>query len=319
MQSKITLRKIYTAFFFVGIFFIPFNEFEGWSLLGEYSDEAATYFFLGGFILLVIESLFKGKINIPYNNSLSFLLISFLIWTLVSTLINYNTVSTNYFKQITGFNRYIRQSFSLIISAVIFTIFFWNVIRNYSVYNIFLKIRRVFFYSFIFVAIYGFIEIGNVFFNMGFLMPILESFDLFPFVNTKIHVAHRLGISSITFEVPALGTYLLTILPWMLSYIYTEKRWIKFAPTFAILILLYFSDSRSALIIISVQLLVLIGLLIYDKRYRSKILRFLRYSLMLIVLLTFNYSEQITSTVAERIDRINFSKNLTENVSNKSR
>ena len=33
----------------------------------------------------------------------------------------------------------------------------------------------------------------------------------------------------------------------------------------------------------------------------------------------FNYSEQITSTVAERIDRINFSKNLTENVSNKSR
>src|SRR5690625_7600702 len=125
MQSKITLRKIYTAFFFLGVFYIPFNDFEGLSFLGEYKNEAATYFFLLGFLILIIESLLKGKINITYRNSLSIVLILFIVWTFLSTLINIYTVLESYYKQSYGINRYIMQSISSFISLLIYPIFFF--------------------------------------------------------------------------------------------------------------------------------------------------------------------------------------------------
>lgn len=319
MLSHITLRKIYTIFFFLGIFFIPFNEFEGWPLLGEYSDEAATYFFLIGFILVIIESILKGRISVQYKNSLSVLLILFILWSAVSTLLNFGTVSENMFKGISGINRYFRQNVSLLMSALVFTIFFWNVIKNFSVYKIFILIRRFLLYSLIIVSIYGFIEIAIVFFNMYFLLPVLESFDILPFVNTKLHIGHRIGISSITFEVPALGTYLLTIFPWMVSYLLTSKKIFRFIPTICILILLFFSDSRSALIIILIQLIALVFLFIYDPKYRVQTLKFLIYTVVLATIGMLIQSDQIIETTKEKADRINFSKNLTENVSNKSR
>ena len=314
-----SLRKIYTILFFLGIFFIPFNEFEGLSFLGEYSDEASIYFFLSSFIILIIDTLFRGKIGIPYKNSLALLLITFLIWTVLSTFINYETVSTNYFKQTSGFNRYIRQSISLLIPSVILTILSWNVIKHYSVYKIFILLRKVILCSFIFVSIYGFIEIAIIFFGMGFLKPILESFDIFPFVNTNLHSIIRKGISSVTFEIPALATYLITVFPWMVSYIFTEKRIIRFIPLGVILILVFFSDSRSGLIVIFIQLICLLFLLILDSQFRKGTYKILKYGSVVVVIFLLINSESIIKTVDEKLDRLNFSKNLTENVSNKSR
>lgn len=315
-----SLRKLYTLLFFLGLFFIPFNEFEGLSFLGEYKDESATYFFLVGFIFLIVESLIRGKISIPYKNSISFVLILFIVWTFLSTVINYETVSENYFKATSGINRYFRQTFSLLISAVVFTTFFWNIIKNYSAFRIFILIRKVFLFSFIFVSVYGFIEIAIVFFGMGFLTPILESFDYFPFVNTHLHnTESRMGISSVTFEIPALGTYLITLLPWMASYIFTEKNIYKFIPLGMIMVLLFFSDSRSALVVILIQLFVFLLILIHDLKYRKNTLRFLKYGTVLISILLLIKSEEIVTTVSEKADRLNFSKNLTQSISNKSR
>lgn len=314
-----SVRKLYTIFFALGIFFIPFNQFEGLPFLGEYSDESATYFFLIGLVFLLIESFVIGKISIPYKNSLTLLLFLFIIWTAFSTLINIETVSTSYFKQTSGFNRYIRQSISLIISAVFFTIFFWNVIKNYAVFEIFKFIRKIILYSFLFVSVYGFIEIAIVFFGMGFLKPVLESFEYFPFVNTYYHEGGRIGISSVTFEIPSLGTYLITVFPWMVSYIYTEKKLYKYIPLLFILILLFFSDSRSALIVILSQIAVFTFLLILDSRYRKKTLKILRFGIALVVLATFVKSDQIIKTVEEKADRVDFVNNLTSSVSNQSR
>jgi len=38
------LNKILKYLFFVGVFFIPFNSFEGLSFLGEFSKEASVFF-----------------------------------------------------------------------------------------------------------------------------------------------------------------------------------------------------------------------------------------------------------------------------------
>lgn len=313
----ITLKQIYTALFFLGLFFIPFNDFEGLSFLGEYKDESATYFFLIGFFILIIESVLRGKISIPYRNSLSIVLICFIVWTVVSSLLNIETILSNYYKQTSGLSRYIRQTISLLISAVIFTILFWNVIKNYSFDRIFRLIRKTFLFSLIFVAVYGFIEIGIVHFGMGFLRPLYEAFEIFPFVNTNFE--HGKRISSVAYEVPSLGNYLITIIPWMFSYILTEKNAFRFIPSFVVLILMYFSDSRTALICIMIQMVVFILILLHDERFRKTTSTFLKLGSLGLVLLLLIKSDTIIQTINERADRINFSKNLTENVSNKSR
>lgn len=313
----ITLKNLYTVLFFLGIFFIPFNEFEGLSFLGEYKNEAATYFFLIGFLFVIVEAIVKGKISIPYKNSLATVLILFIIWTGISTLINYETVSENYFKHTSGFSRYIRQTISLLISAIMFTILFWNVIRNYSITRAFLLIRKAFLYGLIFVSIYGFIEIGIVYFGIGFLTPILKSFDFFPFVNTAL--ANGTRISSVSYEVPALGNYLITIAPWMFSYIITEKKLYRFIPSLLVLILMFFSDSRTALICISIQTAIFVLILLHDIRFRRTTSALLKIGAGLFAILLIIKSESLIETFKERVDRINFSKNLNQDVSNKSR
>lgn len=314
-----TLKNIYTYLFFIGLFFIPFNEFEGLSFLGEYKSEAATYFFLFAFGLLLLDSFYKKKIDFPYKQPLVILLIMFVLWTFFATLMNFDTVSDNFYKQTSGVSRYIRQTISLLISAGCFTFLFWNVIKDVSLAQIILKIRKVLLYSFIFVAIYGFIEIGIVFFGLGFLRPILNLFEYLPFINNHLHTGGRIGISSVTFEIPALGNYLIFVTPWLLSYIFTEKKLIKFIPSIVVVVLMMFSNARAALVVITFQLICFVVILWHDQRYRKAVTMSLKVFGVLVVALLILKSENVYKAVNEKTNQLNFSKNLTKNVSNKSR
>lgn len=315
----ITLKQIYTLLFLLGIFFIPFNEFDGLSFLGEYKDEAASYFFLLGFAIAVVENLLAKKIHFPYKHPLIVLLILFIVWTFASTMLNFETVSTSFYKQTSGINRYIRQTISLMISAGCFTFLFWNVIRDLDIVKSIKLIRKVILYSFIFVSVYGFIEIAIVFFGMGFLRPILGVFEFFPFVNNSLHTGHRVGISSVTYEIPALGNYLIFVTPWMLSYIFTEKKWTKFIPSLIVLILMLFSNARAALVVVGLQFIGLVFVLIHDQRYKKLTILGLKAMSILLFSLLVLKSETIIEAVSQRADQLNFSKNLTQSGSNKSR
>ena len=315
----ITLKQIYTLLFLLGIFFIPFNEFDGLSFLGEYKDEAASYFFLLGFAIAVVENLLAKKIHFPYKHPLIVLLILFIVWTFVSTMLNYETVSTNFYKQTSGINRYIRQTISLMISAGCFTFLFWNVIKDLDIVKSIKLIRKVILYSFVFVSVYAFIEIAIVFFGMGFLRPVLGAFEFFPFVNNSLHTGHRVGISSVTYEIPALGNYLIFVTPWMLSYIFTEKKVMRFVPITVILILTFFSDARAALIVISMQLFLFLLVLLHDERFRLQTINILKIGAVAVFAILMIKGSAIINTAEEKLDRINFSKNLTQSISNKSR
>lgn len=315
----ITLKQIYTLLFLLGIFFIPFNEFDGLSFLGEYKDEAASYFFLLGFAIAVVENLLAKKIHFPYKHPLIVLLILFIVWTFVSTMLNYETVSTNFYKQTSGINRYIRQTISLMISAGCFTFLFWNVIKDLDIVKSIKLIRKVILYSFVFVSVYAFIEIAIVFFGMGFLRPVLGAFEFFPFVNNSLHTGHRVGISSVTYEIPALGNYLIFVTPWMLSYIFTEKKVMRFVPITVILVLTFFSDARAALIVISMQLFLFLLVLLHDERFRLQTINILKIGAVAVFAILMIKGSAIINTAEEKLDRINFSKNLTQSISNKSR
>jgi len=315
----ITLKNIYTTLFFLGLFFIPFNDFEGSDFLGEYKNESATYFFLLGFFVLVVEVFFKKKINFPYKHPLSIMLAMFVFWTFFSTMLNLETVSENFFKYRSGINRYLRQTISLLVSALCFTSLFWNVFKNYSVVECFKKIRKVLFWSFVFVSVYGFFEIGILFFKMNFLRPIWDLFEYLPFINNSFSGGGRMGISSVTFEVPSLGNYLIMVFPWMLSYIFTEKKWQKFVPSIVAIILMLFSDARAAFVIMIIQTICFVLILLHDIRYRKITVFGLQFTVIIAGVFILLNSENIYQSIDKKLDRLNFSKNLIKDVSNQSR
>lgn len=306
------LKQLYTILFFIGLFFFSFNEFEGIEAFGEFKNEAGAFFFLAGFFVLILD----GKIGLPIKNRLFLVLMIFLIWCLITTFLNLPTVLDSYFKHTGGLNRFIRQYVSLLLSCVLFFTLYWNVIKNMTVTEILLKIRKVFFLSLVVASAYGFLETLYVVFHIGPAYPVLKLFGYFPFLEP---VVHDKRISSIAFEPPFLAIYLITIAGWMFSYILTEKKWYKFVPSLAVLVLAYFSGSRTALLVIFIQLGIFLSFLYKTANYR----KYIGYAAIFVVigvvgLLAIN-AEKVIRSVETKLESLDFKGNLTKNVSNKSR
>jgi hypothetical protein len=255
----ITLKKLYQIFFFLGLFFFPFNEYEGIAFLGEFKTEAGAIFLIIGFLLLIIESGVTNKISIPYKSIIFKILTVFLLWCFIATLLNFYYVQSNYFKHTGGINRFIRQYFALLISSLIFFIFYWNVLINMEMKDILFKIRKIFLFSLIIASVYGFFETLVSFFGFGFFLPILKLFDYFPFLEVSLHGEGR--ISSVSYEPPFLAIYLITIAGWMFSYVLTSTSKYKYIPTLLVLLLTFFSGSRTALIVVTLQFVIFLSYL----------------------------------------------------------
>jgi O-antigen ligase len=104
--------------------------------------------------------------------------------------------------------------------------------------------------------------------------PVLNIFDYFPFVDAKTDLRLK-RISSVTFEPPALGTYLITIFSWMCSYIITSKSYLRFLPALLVIALAFISGSRAAFFIIIVQAIMFVFAISQSYQYNklfSKIL-----------------------------------------------
>ena len=161
---KLNFNILNVSFFLIltGIFFLPFNSWDGISFLGEYYRDSCVLFFLLAFFPL----LFKKKIKLPFHSPIFYSLIIFLVWALLTTLINFETVIDNSFKQTSGIVRFLRQYFSLILAALILPITFYNSFLNIDSKRLIYLIRKAIYYSFIVVIVYAIIEILVVKFNM---------------------------------------------------------------------------------------------------------------------------------------------------------
>lgn len=313
----ISLYKVYYLFFVLGWFFFPFNDFKGFSFLGEFKNEAGSYFFLVGFFILILEFFINGKISIPYKSKIFQILIIFFIWCIITILLNIVQVNNSFFKHTTGFSRFMRQFISLFISAFAFLIFFWNVIKNWTSSEILFKTRKVFLVCFLFVFTYGILETLIVFFKIGSLRPVLALFDYFPFLD--VNYGNNQRISSVTYEAPSLGNYLITTSGWMFSFIFTEKNKYRFLPTFMVVFLAFFSGSRTALINITLQLLILILVLYSMKEYRKLLKQFFRGIVVFSTFLLIINGPSIVREFEKKIQSLDFAKNLKKDLSNKSR
>lgn len=315
---NINLEKIINYLFLLGLFFFGFNQVEIMPFMGEYVREFGSIFFFIGFFIIALEVLKTGKLNLPYKDNLYILLLIFYLITIFCSIVNFPTIVENYFKRTTGISRFIRQMISLTIPIFIFIPFFFRVIKNWDNNKIFFTIRKVFTTTLIFVTIYCFWELLFSYFGFYPAKYILNIYGLLPFMDPVLHSTGR--ISGITYEPPFFAIYLITISGFIFSYIITEDNFFyKFSPTITLLILTFFSGSRTGLLVIFI-IFFLFVLFLYKKNiYRKQIHYTLIISLLTISLGILANPEKIKDSISEKIESLNFVGNLKTNVSNKTR
>ena len=313
-MRSITIKNLIIPALLLGIFFIPFNSWSGIGFLGEYYRDSCFLFFSFAFVLV----LFKRRINIPVKNLIFQFLILFILWSILATLFNAHNIADYYFKQTSGLSRFINQFGSLIIASIIIPLTFYNGFKWININKTFRLIRRVVLASLIIVLIYSIIEILIVKFDMVNLKkPILNLFDYFPFTEAKTDMRLR-RISSVTFEPPALGTYLLSIAGWMFSYILTEKKNFKYLPTVIVLFLGFMSGSRAAFFAIIIQFIIASIIFLKNKKLTRNIYRIIiGFSTASILTITY-FSEPIYNYIKKEINSFKLDDS-THSLSNKSR
>lgn len=313
---KLNLNILNVSFYLIltGIFFLPFNSWNGISILGEYYRDSCVLFFLLGFFIL----LFKKKIKLPLHSPIFYSLIVFLIWAAATTALNFETVTDNYFKQTSGVIRFLRQYFSLILAAFILPITFYNSFLNIDSKRIIYLIRKAIYYSFVIVIVYAIIEVLVVKFNfINLKKPVLNLFDYFPFVEAKTDLRLK-RISSVTFEPPALGTYLITIFAWMCSYIITSKSYFRFLPALLVIVLAFISGSRAAFFIIVVQAFIFVFAISQSFQYNKIFSKIVLISAAAITIGFLAFAPKILNYVDNEIQSFKLNDN-DHSLSNKSR
>ena len=313
-MRSITIKNLIIPILLLGIFFIPFNSWSGIGFLGEYYRDSCFLFFSFAFVLV----LFKRRINIPVKNLIFQFLILFILWSILATLFNAHNIADYYFKQTSGLSRFINQFGSLIIASIIIPLTFYNGFKWININKTFRLIRRVVLASLIIVLIYSIIEILIVKLNMVNLKkPLLNLFDYFPFTEAKTDMRLR-RISSVTFEPPALGTYLLSIAGWMFSYIFTEKKNFKYLPIVIVLFLGFMSGSRAAFFAIIIQFIIASIIFLKNKKLTRNLYRvIIGFSTVSILTITY-FSEPIYNYIKKEINSFKLDDS-THSLSNKSR
>lgn len=317
-----TLRSIYIVLFFLGIFFLPFNSQppEFLNILGEYRSDSSPMFFLAAFCILFLSDIVRGKVYLPFSHPTYFVFIILFGWMCLSIFFNFENVSDYYFKQTSGWVRYLKQLAAVIIAFFMFFYLFYNVILQLGLIKAFSFIRKTMFYSLIIVFIAGMLQF-LIYAGASPLIPIFQLFDYFPFTETSLYfVLSR--VNAVSIRPPDLGMYLISISAFMFSYILTEKKaLLKYIPFLMVVFLAYASKSRTALVTVFIQILVLIywGYKNYPT-FRVLLNRGLLIGLFFVPILLYFQGETLYKGINERIESLDFTNTQSDNaVSNKSR
>ena len=313
-MKKLSIINIASSLILIGIFFLPFNSWDGVGFLGEFYRDSCFLFFSIAFVFLV----FKRRIKIPYKNLIFQILILLIIWSLLATVLNSSNILEYFFKKTTGVERFINQYGALIICTILIPLTFFNGFFTFDINNLFFRIRKILLISLSIVFAYAFIEVLIVKFGMTELKTsLLNIFDYFPFTEAKTDSLGK-RISSVSFEAPALGTYLLSISAWMFSYIMTGRSKWKFIPTIIVVSLAFLSGSRAAFFITIIQVVIFVLILLRNSRY-SKTFVNTSFSIILTSFIILGiYSKEITGYVKNEIQSFKLDDKQ-HSISNKSR
>lgn len=267
MNKKINdnkINKILYLLLFISFIFLPIDNFPFFGFAGEIGRRLGLYPFVI-IIPILIYMIFKNKSFLlnKKNPILKFILI-FYSWTFISILININNILENSFKGRTGIEK-------LILQILVIT---FMIILSYSTFYIiennklgFKDIRKFILASFILVAIYCTFELINLL-NIYDFSGIIKTISYFVH-NDNRGIVYERGIRGLSGEASYFGMYISFILPWIFSYLFTEKK-IKYVFLFIyMLIITFFTKSRFAIAIIYMQVFLYFILYIYN--FKTKI------------------------------------------------
>lgn len=269
--------KFLKLLFFLGVFFLPFNSFQGFGVGGEFSRDSSVVFFLTVTVLII---LLYQRTYLPIGSSIFKLLVLFSFWLIFSFILSIGQIVDYNFKETSGVNRFINQFGAYFISVFLLFTGYYTVFVKNNLQIMFFRIRKVLLLSFCIVSFYGILEFMILRLNIKFLEHLLSIFNFFPFTEVSLDYRNR-RLSSVTFETPAFATYLLTVAGWMFSYIITGNGIRKYIPAALVIFFSLFCGSRSSLFIIIVQLIGFVLILAKASNFKKYLIRIFRYSLIL--------------------------------------
>lgn len=308
------MNKVVDFLFYLGIVLIPFTQISGIELLREYTNESAIYcWILGGILVLADDFFIKRRINFPFNSTVVLLWSMFFSWCIFSYLLNFTEIQSNYFKYRTGNNRFIFQVFSLFLPSYFLVYYFYSIINRTGLIKVFYKIRKVLLTTFLFVFIYALLELFAGKYSINWARSLIEYLNYIPVLNKTEFYETRL--SSVSFEVPALGNYLIFIYGWMFSYVFTASKWYRrFLPSILVIALTFMSGARAALVIVLVQTIV--GWLLYVKAREIKInYQVLFCSIAIFLIVGFVNRDKVNNIIQQKMNFFD----VEHSVSNKTR
>ncbi len=247
------LINIISILFIASIVLIPADNLPYMSsIMGELGNRGAVYPFI--FIIpLMLLMLIKNK-QIYINKTIEAkILVVFFIWVIISSMVNLPFIQDSVFKG--------RSGISKIIVQMMLLVFMYSIAYGTEVIIQLKKLtlrdyRRYIAYSTIPVFIYGTIELLN-------FLGVFDFSDILKGLSYIFQTYHRgevytKGIRTICGEVSYFAMYASFVIPWIVSYIFTEKGVIKkllySGMSGYLLILLIFSKSRTAYAIIFAQI-----------------------------------------------------------------
>ncbi len=258
-RNKLTITELTAIFFATALLVLPFNEFSSLSILGELSAEAAAYPMLLVVGLYSVRMLL-GKIDFPKHVSFIFLL-GFFGWIIISGAVNIQSITENFTKGRTGYNKYVLQvilfSFMLISALAVYRL----VQRQWREQTLFM-LRRWLLYSFLLAATYSLIEIPYILFGAGWASGLLELIN--PLIRSEegagLYGGNRLR--SVSGEASWFAMFMAFALPWLLSYIFTEKggkKWFYVGLNIYAIFMIYLTYSRTAYAITAAEVMAFIS------------------------------------------------------------
>lgn len=317
------LRNISFKLILISIFLIPVTvpDYRMFLNLGEFRNETYIYPVLIAIVIFILNSLLKGKVNIPKRSPYFILIISLVIWGVFTFIFNAHNIVQSNFKDTMGVPRFFKQLLSLILVVLVIPIVLFNVFKDISQSKLFQKIENVITWSLIFVFSFAVLQILSVNYQISFAHEWIDWINKnVPIIYLKEDIFFQ-RISSVSHEPPFLGMYLIFVAPWLMRGLIINNKKKKFALLFImLLILVFYSKSRAAQLGCIIEIVIFFTFLIFNQS--KAFVKFIKATIIVAMLLPFILlwkGGAFLETIGERIDSFKIVKNISTNNSNKTR
>lgn len=261
--SEERLNKILYYLLFTSFLLLPIDNFPYFSFAGEIGRRLGLYPFVIIIPVVFILILKNKDIFIDINNFLVKIVGGFYAWTIISILLNLNTILGDIFKGRTGTEKLLLQVLVLTFMILACYSVIYIVKRNKLGFE---EIRKFIMISFIIVSIYCVFELLT-------LLNIIDFSWLIEKISYVIHndnrgIFYERGVRGLSGEASYFGMYISFVLPWIFSYVFTDRK-PKYVLIFLYLLLItFFTKSRFAIAVIYVQVFLFFALFIFNMKIK---------------------------------------------------